>query len=468
VFRALERRVTLSFVIAVLALCALLGSLATWAACTIIGTGYIQAQRMAANELPAIAQQEIAAAGSLERARRAIEEHFAGSDVVVRLRPARQRGFGGGPSPRPPPGGAPSPPREFFNPAPYPGVMLVMSISRLHPLRVPVEGDLAFIVPDVQRLNRAALSFFSALGAIVAVVLIVAAIAARLVARAAMRPLIDVTLGLRRLAQGEFARHWIDTNERNPLGELAAAYNGAVDQVTAAIEERLETESEMRAFIADAGHELRTPLTVVTGYIDVLQKGAALNAPLAERIYASMKTESRRMRSLIDKLILLARLERLDTQGAVPIEVAPFITRVIDAVAPLGSGVEFVNHSRDAVVLIDESELHAAIANLIENALKYAPDAPVTVELLADDAHAEIVVSDGGSGMSAAALAHAFDRFYRGDDATTPGSGLGLAIAKRAVERARGTLTLASEPGSGLRATIRLPLAQVRSAEEPG
>jgi len=443
VFRALERRVTLSFVIAVLALCALLGSLATWAACTIIGTGYIQAQRMAANELPAIAQQEIAAAGSFDRARRAIEEHFVGSDVVVRLRPARQRGFGGGPSTRPPPS-SPSPPREFFDLARYPGVVLVMSISRLHPLRVPVEGDLAFIVPDVQRLNRAALSFFSALGTIIAVILIVAAIAARLLARAAMRPLIDVTLGLRRLAQGEFARHWIDTNERNPLGELAAAYNGAVDQVTAAIEERLETESEMRAFI------------------DVLQKGAALDTPLAERIYASMKTESRRMRSLIDNLILLARLERLDTHGAVPIEVAPFITRAIDALAPLGSGVEFINHSRDVVVLIDESELHAAVANLIENALKYAPDAMVTVELLADEADAEIVVSDGGPGMSAAALAHAFDRFYRGDDARTPGSGLGLAIAKRAVERARGTLTLASELGSGLRATIRLPLAEVR------
>ena len=460
-FRALERRVTLSFVIAVLALCALLGSLATWAACTIIGTGYIQAQRMAANELPAIAQQEIAAAGSFDRARRAIEEHFVGSDVVVRLRPARQRGFGGGPSTRPPPS-SPSPPREFFDLARYPGVVLVMSISRLHPLRVPVEGDLAFIVPDVQRLNRAALSFFSALGTIIAVILIVAAIAARLLARAAMRPLIDVTLGLRRLAQGEFARHWIDTNERNPLGELAAAYNGAVDQVTAAIEERLETESEMRAFIADAGHELRTPLTVVAGYIDVLQKGAALDTPLAERIYASMKTESRRMRSLIDNLILLARLERLDTHGAVPIEVAPFITRAIDALAPLGSGVEFINHSRDVVVLIDESELHAAVANLIENALKYAPDAMVTVELLADEADAEIVVSDGGPGISAAALAHAFDRFYRGDDARTPGSGLGLAIAKRAVERARGTLTLASELGSGLRATIRLPLAEVR------
>ena len=458
---------TLSFVIAVLALCVLLGSVATWAACTIIGTGFIQAQRSAANELPAIAQQEIAAAGSLDRARRAIEEHFAGSDVVVRLRPARQRSFGDGPSARPSPS-VPSPPREFFDPGRYPGVVVVMSISRLRPLRVPVEGDLAFIVPDIQRLNRAALSFFSALGAIIAVILIVAAIAARLLARAALRPLIDVTLGLRRLAQGEFTRHWIDTKERNPLGELAAAYNGAVDQVTAAIEERLETESEMRAFIADAGHELRTPLTVVTGYIDVLQKGAALDAPLAERIYASMKTESRRMRSLIDKLILLARLERLDAHGAVPVEVAPFITRVIDAVAPLGSGVEFINHSRDGVVLIDESELHAAIANLIENALKYAPEAPVTVELFADDDHAEIVVSDGGPGMGAAALAHAFDRFYRGDDATQPGSGLGLAIAKRAVERARGTLTLASEPGSGLRATIRLLLAEVRSAEVPG
>lgn len=462
-FRALEQRVTFAIVISVLALCAMLGAVVTWAACTIIGTGYIQAQHNAAMELPAIAEREIASAGSLERARLAIERHFAGTDIVVRVRPARQRGIGGGPQPSDlrhgvmPVGG--QAPRESFDAAPYPGAVLVMSLSGLHPMRVPIAGDLAFIIPDVSRLNRAALAFFSALGAIVAVILIAGAIAARLLARAAIRPLIDVTLGLRRLAQGEFTRHWIDTNERSPLGELADAYNGAVDQVTAAIEERLETESEMRAFIADAGHELRTPLTVLTGYIDVLQKGAAQNAPLAERIYTSMRTESRRMRSLIDKLILLARLERLDTHAATRVELEPFVKRVIDAVAPHGSNVAFQAHAHDLVVSIDDAELHAAFANLIENALKYAPGSAVTVDLRAVGSEAEIAVKDAGPGMSAAALTHAFDRFYRGENVAAPGSGLGLSIAKRAVERAHGTLRLESPAGDGVRATIRLPRA---------
>ena len=325
-------------------------------------------------------------------------------------------------------------------------------------MRVPIGKDFAFVGPDIERMNAAALSFLTAIGALVAVDIGVSLVVARLIARAAMKPLIEVTLGLRRLAQGEFTRHWIDTNERNPLGELATAYNGAVDQVTAAIEERLQTESEMRAFIADAGHELRTPLTVVTGYIDVLQKGAALDPDLAARVYASMIAESRRMRTLIDKLILLARLERLETQAPTSIDISAFITRTVDALAPLGTGVDFVDRSHERIVVtIDEVELHAALSNLIENAIKYAPGAPVIVELLPAAAEVQIVVTDHGPGMSAPSLAHAFDRFYRGEDASEQGSGLGLAIAKRAVERAHGTLLLSSEPGSGLRAAIRLP-----------
>lgn len=448
-FRTLSRRVSLSFITWVMALCALLSAIATWAAFSIIGAQFNVTTLNAARDLPDVVQHAVAASGTLERARPAIEAHFVGTGAFVRLVlvPGHREGF--------PPHG-PRQGREFFEPGRWSGALLSMSGARR--VRVPIGKDFAFVGPDIERMNAAALSFLTAIGGLVAVIIGAAFVVARLIARAAMKPLIDVTLGLRRLAQGEFTRHWIDTNDRNPLGELATAYNGAVDQVTAAIEERLQIESEMRAFIADAGHELRTPLTVVTGYIDVLQKGAALDPDLSARVYASMIAESRRMRTLIDKLILLARLERLDSHVPTSIDIAAFVSRTVEALAPRGAGVDFVDRSHErSFVTCDETELHAALSNLIENAMKYAPGAPVIVELLAAAADVQIVVTDHGPGMSAPSLVHAFDRFYRGENATDQGSGLGLAIAKRAVERAHGTLLLSSEPGSGLRAAIRLP-----------
>ena len=450
-FRTLSRRVSLSFITWVVAMCALLSAIATWAAFSIIGAQFHLTTLNAARDLPDVVQHAVAAAGTLERARPVIEAHFVGTGAIVRL------GLGLGRHEGPSAHGGRAP-RDFFEPGRWSGALLVMSVSGARPVRVPIGKDFAFVGPDIERMNAAALSFLTAIGALVAVVIGVSLVVARLMARAAMKPLIEVTLGLRRLAEGEFTRHWVDTNERNPLGELATAYNGAVDQVTAAIEERLQTESEMRAFIADAGHELRTPLTVVTGYIDVLQKGAALDPDLSARVYASMIAESRRMRTLIDKLILLARLERLESQAPTTIDIAAFIARTVEALAPLGTGVDFVDRSHEHIVVTgDETELHAALSNLIENAIKYAPGAQVIVELLPAAAEVQIVVTDHGPGMSAPSLAHAFDRFYRGEDVSEQGSGLGLAIAKRAVERAHGTLLLSSEPGSGLRAAIRLP-----------
>jgi signal transduction histidine kinase len=109
----------------------------------------------------------------------------------------------------------------------------------------------------------------------------------------------------------------------------------------------------------------------------------------------------------------------------------------------------------------DETELHDAVGNLVENALKYAPHSPVDVSLRddADDVLLEVV--DSGPGIAFDEQARIFDRFYRGRDrAEADGFGLGLAIAKRSIERAGGALTLASVPGAGCRFTIRIPRAR--------
>ena len=217
----------------------------------------------------------------------------------------------------------------------------------------------------------------------------------------------------------------------------------------------------MRQFVADAGHELRTPLTVVMGFIDVLKRGASHDPALTARIFETMGQESRRMRMLVDKLIVLARLEQPELRTPEVFDVTALSKRVVDTFLPLDrqNRLAFVAQAQ-AFVAADEHELHEAIANLVDNALKYAPDAPVRVSVESMNGTVEIAVSDGGPGFSSEDQAHAFDRFYRGTaHGAIEGSGLGLAIVKRAIERAEGEVKLESTPGCGTRVTLRLPRA---------
>jgi signal transduction histidine kinase len=97
------------------------------------------------------------------------------------------------------------------------------------------------------------------------------------------------------------------------------------------------------------------------------------------------------------------------------------------------------------------------------NAIQHSPPrAQVELRVSAENGAVAIIVQDHGEGIDPAALPHVFDRFYRGDPSrarTTGGAGLGLAICKAAIEKAGGTIMLASEPSHGTTATVRLPVA---------
>jgi signal transduction histidine kinase len=174
-----------------------------------------------------------------------------------------------------------------------------------------------------------------------------------------------------------------------------------------------------------------------------------------------MLAESRRMKALIDKLIILARLENPQQRELETVDLAQVAGNVATAFQALGSGprVELRAES-DALVRGYETELHDAVSNLVENALKYAPESPVGVRVYGDKETVNVDVTDRGPGIPLEEQTQVFSRFYRGRDrADAEGFGLGLAIARRAVERAGGTLTLWSEPGYGSRFSMCIPRA---------
>ena len=125
-------------------------------------------------------------------------------------------------------------------------------------------------------------------------------------------------------------------------------------------------------------------------------------------------------------------------------------------------GITYQGDAGTLVLPADGPRLQRAVLNLCRNAIEHSPgSSEVTLSLQRERDQARVDVTDRGDGMTRDQLTHAFDRFYRADhsrQSTTGNSGLGLPIARWIVEAHRGTLTLASRPGDGTVATIRLPL----------
>ncbi|MDQ6929203.1 MAG: HAMP domain-containing histidine kinase [Candidatus Eremiobacteraeota bacterium] len=274
----------------------------------------------------------------------------------------------------------------------------------------------------------------------------------------ALRPLQDVTDALRALAQGEYAQQRFVLASGDEMAALTAAYNDAAANVSASMDERRRTEERMRQFVADAGHELRTPLTVIAGYIDVLRRGAVQEPTVAKQILNTMAIEKEHMRALIDRLMRLARLDAETPPVNAPFSVADLLRKQVDTAHRLDPGLA-IDYSVDGAseIVADRSEISEALWNIVENAIKYAPAAPIHLSAFRDNGKTAIVVRDEGPGMTDSERHHAFERFYRGDvRGEISGSGLGLAIAKRAIERAGGDITIDSTPGHGTSVTVKV------------
>lgn len=280
----------------------------------------------------------------------------------------------------------------------------------------------------------------------------------RVVARQALAPMNEVTGSLRALADGDYTQRRFVTVGGDEIATLTQAYNDAAASVASAMDERRFTEARMRQFVADAGHELRTPLTVIAGYIDVLRRGAIEEPKVARQILSTMALEKEHMRVLVDRLMRLARMEGEAPPEPVEIDVAQLLRDQCEAARRLDED-RTIDYSVDGVDAIraDRSEIGEALWNVVENALKYAPGAAIHLRGYSEEGSTVLSVRDEGPGMSESERLHAFERFYRGDArGEIPGTGLGLAIAKRAVDRAGGTISIDSAPGRGTTVSIRL------------
>ena len=149
------------------------------------------------------------------------------------------------------------------------------------------------------------------------------------------------------------------------------------------------------------------------------------------------------MLTLVERLMTLARLDRvIETQPEV-VDVAAIVRQAVEALAVIAPAPIAVDATAELLVLGDPVDLYEAVSNLIENALKYGAQTPVAVTVAAAGASIRVRVRDGGPGICDADRARIFERFYRGRGrGEIAGSGLGLAIAEKAAARLDGTIVL--------------------------
>ena len=344
---------------------------------------------------------------------------------------------------------------------------IIAALLELHPRFVGVPGGGTIILePDIADVSHALGRYWRLIVPIGIIAVLIAWIAGRGITRRALRPLREVNGALRSIAEGDFTPPLLLESDTS-LVELTQTYNEVAQRLNSATLERRRQEAELRQFIADAGHELRTPLTIFMGYLEALRSGVVQDGDGVAHVHDTMLDESRKMRRIIEKLILLARLERPSASTDDAIDLNSLAARAVDALRPIGGERLRLEHDGEVTIRGDDGELYEAVKNVVENAVRYAPGSPVDVRVGRVGDEALIEVADRGPGMSAMDVEHAFDRFYRGDaHGDVDGSGLGLAIAKRAVERVGGSIGLQSQVGRGTSVRMRFP-AEASSAKLP-
>jgi two-component system OmpR family sensor kinase len=333
---------------------------------------------------------------------------------------------------------------------------LIAELVGLHPrfIHIP-DGGTIVLSPDFDAFAYLIERYWAIMLPVGLLAVIVAWLVGRSITGRAIQPLGEVSSALHRIAEGDFTPKLLVERDTS-LQDLTSAYNSVAYRLNAATIEQRRQEAEMRQFIADAGHELRTPLTIFMGYLDALRHGVIQDSEAITRVHETMLDETRKMRTIIEKLILLARMEREAPPSKDVIDLSSVAQRAIDSLRPIaGDRIRF-REDGGATILGDDTELYEAVRNVVENAVRYAPNSPVDVRVQHHDGGASIVVQDRGPGMQSIDVQHAFDRFYRGSSrGEVEGSGLGLAIAKRAVERLGGNIELDSRVNEGTTVTMR-------------
>lgn len=272
-------------------------------------------------------------------------------------------------------------------------------------------------------------------------------------ARRSLRPVERMTEQAGRMGADDLDRRLEVPRTEDEIARLARTLNSMLARVERGVHDK-------RRLIADASHELRAPLTAMRAELDVALDDPALDRS-AREVLASARDEVARMSRVVADLLTLATI---DERGLELVEEEVDLRDLADAVA-----ARFESHgpveARGEHVLVrgDSLRLDQALANLVDNALKFGGAARIDVALKGDAAR--VTVADDGPGVPPAERERVFERFVRLDAARgRGGSGLGLAICREVVEAHGGSVRIDDAPDGGSCFALELPAARRASA----
>jgi signal transduction histidine kinase len=324
---------------------------------------------------------------------------------------------------------------------------ITLGSSRQRVLSRPVRDDrhayVAAVVAPLQRLEAEESELLMALGFGVLAALVAAGAGGWIVGRQTLRPLSEMAAQATAITERDPSARLHTPNRADELGRLAAAFNGLLDRLAAALHAQ-------RQFMADASHELRTPVSVIRTTAQVtLARGARPEADYRESL-AIVADQSARLARLVESMFLLSRAEAhgipLVREPLYLDELMADCTRALRVLAD--NRHVTVRAAGDAEVPFtgDDTLLRQMAGNLLDNAIRHARSGGiVTAAVHRAPAGVTLTITDDGEGVPEGERERIFQRFVRLDP-RSPGAGLGLPIARWIAEAHGGRLVL--EPGA--------------------
>lgn len=294
------------------------------------------------------------------------------------------------------------------------------------------------------------------------------------------RPLGRVEKTAAAIAAGDLSQRVDIANPATEVGRLSGSLNTMLANIEHAFAAQAASEKRMRRFVADASHELRTPLVTIRGFSELYRHGAITAPEDVATAMGRIESESKRMGSLVEDLLMLARMDEQRPVALKPVDLLLIgHDAVLDARASApGRAFKVVGidggSGSPAPTLGDEAKLRQVVANIMGNALRYTPEGtPIEIvvgtRVSGGQKSSIIKIRDHGPGISDDEAPRIFERFYRADssrDRNTGGSGLGLAIVSAIVASHDGTVRVEPTPGGGATMAIELPYKPLDEPEE--
>lgn len=257
------------------------------------------------------------------------------------------------------------------------------------------------------------------------------------------------------------------SDTKDELSELAVTFNRMLERIQQGFDQQ-------QRFVSDASHELRTPVTVIRGYADMLSRWGRHDEETLQEGLEAIGSETENMQELIEKLLFLARADQ--KRQILHKELLDMQALVGDVFRKMQMAVDS-HHlqllaNEPAMVLADKVTMRQMLRIFLENAVKYTPAGGVirlSSSRCPENAGClELIIEDTGIGIAEEEQEKIFQRFYRVDSSRTKeagqpgGTGLGLSIAKWIADRHGIKIRVESQPGTGTRFTLKIPLQVVR------